>query len=86
MRNFGIGTLLPIAGPVCARAFPLPGRPPRTARPDSPVGGGISYQSADLQDGNILKIYHAEPDSPHEAALQLMTAAGRVESADPRST
>lgn len=31
------------------------------------------YQSADLQDGNILKIYHAEPDSPHEAALQLLT-------------
>ncbi|MGW3121295.1 MmyB family transcriptional regulator [Streptomyces sp. NPDC001107] len=40
-----------------------------------PVVGELElmYQSADLQDGNILKIYHAEPDSPHEAALQLLT-------------
>ncbi len=42
---------------------------------DHPVVGELElmYQSADLQDGNILKIYHAEPDSPHEAALQLLT-------------
>ncbi|MET7765729.1 helix-turn-helix transcriptional regulator [Streptomyces sp. NPDC005393] len=40
-----------------------------------PVVGELElmYQSADLQDGNILKFYHAEPDSPHEAALQLLT-------------
>ncbi|MGC9536920.1 helix-turn-helix transcriptional regulator [Streptomyces sp. UG1] len=42
---------------------------------DHPVVGELElmYQSADLQDGNILKFYHAEPDSPHEAALQLLT-------------
>lgn len=42
---------------------------------DHPVVGELElmYQSADLQDGNILKCYHAEPDSPHEAALQLLT-------------
>ncbi|WP_370261308.1 helix-turn-helix transcriptional regulator [Streptomyces sp. V4I8] len=41
---------------------------------DHPVVGELElmYQSADLQDGNILKFYHAEPDSPHEAALQLL--------------
>nr|BFD88168.1 helix-turn-helix transcriptional regulator [Streptomyces sp. Xyl84] len=42
---------------------------------DHPVVGELElmYQSADLQDGNILKFYHAEPDSPHEAALRLLT-------------
>ncbi|MFC9845963.1 helix-turn-helix transcriptional regulator [Streptomyces sp. NPDC060223] len=42
---------------------------------DHPVVGELElmYHSADLHDGNILKIYHAEPDSPHEAALQLLT-------------
>lgn len=42
---------------------------------DHPVVGELElmYQSADLQDGNILKFYHAEPDSPHEVALQLLT-------------
>ncbi|MGK5627705.1 helix-turn-helix transcriptional regulator [Streptomyces sp. URMC 123] len=41
---------------------------------DHPVVGELElmYQSADLQDGNILKLYHAEPDSPHEAALRLL--------------
>lgn len=41
---------------------------------DHPVVGELElmYQSADLQDGNILKFYHAEPDSPHEAALRLL--------------
>ncbi|MGW8914286.1 helix-turn-helix transcriptional regulator [Streptomyces sp. NPDC055752] len=40
-----------------------------------PVVGELElmYQSADLQDGNILKVYHAEPDSPHEAALQFLS-------------
>ncbi|BAU87411.1 transcriptional regulator, XRE family protein [Streptomyces laurentii] len=32
----------------------------------------LMYQSADLQDGNILKVYHAEPGSPHEAVLRLL--------------
>ncbi|MET9266715.1 helix-turn-helix transcriptional regulator [Amycolatopsis sp. NPDC004079] len=32
----------------------------------------LMYQSAELGDGTILKIYHAEPDSPHEAAVQLL--------------
>ncbi len=43
---------------------------------DHPVVGELElmYQSADLQDGNILKFYHAEPDSPHEVALRLLTA------------
>ncbi len=42
---------------------------------DHPVVGELElmYQSADLQDGNILKFYHADPDSPHEAALRLLT-------------
>ncbi|MFE2274052.1 helix-turn-helix transcriptional regulator [Streptomyces lavendulae] len=42
---------------------------------DHPVVGELElmYQSADLQDGNILKFYHAEPDSPHEVALRLLT-------------
>jgi len=42
---------------------------------DHPVVGELElmYHSADLQDGNILKFYHAVPDSPHEAALQLLT-------------
>ncbi|MEU7019042.1 helix-turn-helix transcriptional regulator [Streptomyces sp. NPDC046203] len=35
----------------------------------------LMYQSADLQDGNILKVYHAEPGSPHEAALRLLAPA-----------
>ncbi|MGW8746830.1 helix-turn-helix transcriptional regulator [Streptomyces sp. NPDC055794] len=40
-----------------------------------PVVGELElmYQSADLQDGNILKVYHAEPDSPHEAALRFLS-------------
>ncbi|MEV5019016.1 helix-turn-helix transcriptional regulator [Streptomyces sp. NPDC053780] len=33
----------------------------------------LMYQSADLQDGNILKVYHAEPGSPHEAALRFLS-------------
>ena len=39
-----------------------------------PVVGEIDlmYQSAQLPDGNILKFYHAEPDSPHEASLRLL--------------
>ncbi len=32
----------------------------------------LMYQAAQLPDGNILKLYHAEPDSPHEASLQLL--------------
>ncbi|MFE4973482.1 helix-turn-helix domain-containing protein [Kitasatospora sp. NPDC056651] len=32
----------------------------------------LMYQSADLGDGNILKFYHAEPNSPHDAALRLL--------------
>ncbi|MFG2552965.1 helix-turn-helix transcriptional regulator [Streptomyces sp. NPDC048581] len=41
---------------------------------DHPVVGELElmYQTADLPDGNILKFYHAEPDSPHEAALRLL--------------
>ncbi|WP_241990210.1 MULTISPECIES: helix-turn-helix transcriptional regulator [unclassified Streptomyces] len=39
-----------------------------------PVVGELDlmYQSAQLPDGNILKFYHAEPDSPHEASLRLL--------------
>ncbi|WP_280920664.1 helix-turn-helix transcriptional regulator [Streptomyces sp. SPB4] len=42
---------------------------------DHPMVGELElmYQAADLQDGNILKFYHAEPDSPHEVALRLLT-------------
>lgn len=32
----------------------------------------LMYQSADLGDGTILKIYHAEPGSSHEAAMRLL--------------
>ncbi|MEV8589023.1 helix-turn-helix transcriptional regulator [Streptomyces sp. NPDC051180] len=41
---------------------------------DHPVVGELElmYQSAQLPDGNILKFYHAEPDSPHEASLRLL--------------
>ncbi|WP_037801763.1 helix-turn-helix transcriptional regulator [Streptomyces sp. LaPpAH-108] len=40
-----------------------------------PTAGTLEllYQSAHLQDGNILKLYYAEPNSPHETALQLLT-------------
>lgn len=39
-----------------------------------PVVGELDlmYQSAELGDGNILEFYHAEPGSPHDAALKLL--------------
>jgi transcriptional regulator with XRE-family HTH domain len=39
-----------------------------------PVVGELElmYQSAELGDGNILKFYHAEPNSSHDAALKLL--------------
>uniref|UniRef100_A0AAU2JSU3 Helix-turn-helix transcriptional regulator n=1 Tax=Streptomyces sp. NBC_00049 TaxID=2903617 RepID=A0AAU2JSU3_9ACTN len=42
---------------------------------DHPVVGELElmYQSSELQDGNILKFYHAEPGSPHESALSLLS-------------
>ncbi|MFE9407572.1 helix-turn-helix transcriptional regulator [Streptomyces sp. NPDC006704] len=42
---------------------------------DHPVVGELElmYQSAELQDGNILKFYHAEKGSPNENALNLLT-------------
>ncbi|MBB1156236.1 MULTISPECIES: helix-turn-helix transcriptional regulator [Amycolatopsis] len=32
----------------------------------------LMYQSAELGDGTVLKIYHAAPDSAHEAAVKLL--------------
>ncbi|MFG2717129.1 helix-turn-helix transcriptional regulator [Streptomyces sp. NPDC048416] len=41
---------------------------------DHPAVGELElmYQSAELQDGNILKFYHAEKGSPHEDSLNLL--------------